>query len=50
MTDRVKVRKYFWGQTIDTGIFCFDVKVIPGLSNNHKDGLGAKIGLNGPHF
>ena len=27
MTNRVKVRRYFWGLTIDTNNFAFEVKV-----------------------
>ena len=49
MTNRDKVWQYFQGQTIETDNFAFDVKVILGLESTCADGLGAEIGLNGPH-
>ena len=48
MTNRVKVRRYFWGLTNDTNNFAFEVKVIPGKESTHPDCQVAKIGLNGP--
>ena len=49
MTNRGKVLKYFWGLSIETNNFAFEVKAILGLESTYPDGQGAKIGLNGPH-
>ena len=49
MTNRVKVKKYFWGPIIATNNFAFEVKAILGLESTHLEIWVAKIGLNGPH-
>ena len=46
MTNRVKVRRYILGLTIETNDFAFEVKVILGLEISCPDGQGAKIWLN----
>ena len=48
MTNRVKVLKYFWGLSIETKIFDFVIKVLPGLETTCPGCQMAKIGLNGP--
>ena len=37
-TNRVKVWKYFQGQTIETNNFAFEAKVILGLESTYSDG------------
>ena len=49
MANRVKVKKYFLGITIETNNFAFEVKVILVLESTCPDDWGAKIGLDGPH-
>ena len=49
MTNRVKVLKYFWGPTIATNNFAFEVKAILGLESTHLECRVAKIGLNDLH-
>ena len=49
MTNRDKVKKYFWGLIIATNNFAFEVKVIVGFENIYSDTEAALIGLNGPH-
>ena len=49
LANRVKVWKYFYGQTIETNNFAFEAKVILGLESTCSDGQGAKIGLDGSH-
>ena len=47
MANRVKVWKYFQGQTIETNNFAFEAKVILGLERTCADEGKAKIGLSG---
>ena len=49
MTKRIRVRRNFQGQAIETNIFAFEAKVILGLKITYPDGLGVKIELNDPH-
>ena len=37
MTNRVKVRRYILGLTIETNNFAFEVKVILGLDSTHLE-------------
>ena len=38
MTNRGKIQKYFYGLTIETNNFAFEVKVILGLESTHPNG------------
>ena len=49
VTNRVKVKKYFWNPIIATNNFTFEVKAILGLESTHLESRVAKIGLKGPH-
>ena len=48
MANRVKVWKYFQGQTIETNNFAFKAKVILDMKSLAQMAR-AKIGLNGSH-
>ena len=49
MTNRVKVKKYFWGLLMATSNFALEVKNILGLETTYLESQVAKIGFNGPH-
>ena len=47
--NRVKVRKYVYGLTIETNNFTFNITlIILGLESTCPNNKGAKIGLYGP--
>ena len=50
MTNRVKVRRCFWGLAIETNIFAFEGMVILDFESTHSGGHVARIGLNGPMY
>ena len=43
--NRVKVQIYFYGLTIETDNFAFDVKLIQGLESTLLGGLGGWLGF-----
>ena len=45
----VKVWRYFYGLTIETNNFAFEIKVILDLKSTFPGCQEPKIGLNGPH-
>ena len=49
MTNRVKVKKYFWGLITATITFAFEVKAKLGLECTHLESWVAEMGLNGSH-
>ena len=49
MTNRVKVRRYFYGVTAETDNFAFEVKVILGLESTFPNDKVDKKGLSSPH-
>ena len=49
LANRIKVRIYFCGLTIEINNFAFEVKVTLGLKSTFLNKKGGKIGLNGPH-
>ena len=45
----VKVRRYFYGLTIEANNFAFEIKVKLGLESTHPGCQMAKIGFSSPH-
>ena len=45
----VKVRRYFYGLTIEANNFAFEIKVILCLKSTHPGCQMAKIGFSSPH-
>ena len=48
MINRDKVWNFFWGLSIETNNFAFEVKFILGMESTYPDGYRDKIGLNDP--
>ena len=49
MNDRVKIRGYSYGLTIETTNFAFEIKIIIGLESTGLVCHVAEIGLNDPN-